>query len=128
MRIRARIALSLVVAGVACSHPIDPGTANLRGTVAAIDAQASRLGVSTGQIQCIAAPCFDYTVHVTGKVFEEQDNGEFRQITFAGIPNGAKVLVWTTGTEKRSYPAQVEARQVVVRYVDLQTRKVRSLR
>jgi hypothetical protein len=119
MRLLSRLALSLTIAAGACSSPIDPGTAHLAGTVQTKDAATKVLGVNSGNVVCVTAPCFDYTVHVTGKVFEERADGTFQETTFDWIPNGARVLVWTTGVVMESLPAQVVATRVVVRYSDV---------
>lgn len=110
--------LSLMVAGAACSDPIQPETAELAGIVAAIDASANRVGIATGQIHCITTPCFDYSVHVTGKVYEERTPGKYTLSSFDRIPLNGRVLVWTTGVEFRTLPAQVEAVRVLVQYPD----------
>lgn len=119
MRLALPLALTLSLVVSACSSPIDPDTANLAGTVQTKDAATKVLGVNSGNVQCVTAPCFDYTVHVTGKVFEERADGTFQEITFDWIPNGARVLVWTTGVVMESLPAQVVATRVVVRYSDV---------
>ena len=125
MRPFAVAILSLIVATAACSSPIDPGTANFSGSVAAIDADANRIGVRTQNVQCVAAPCYDYSVHVAGQVFQQEHDGTYLRITFAEIPVGAPVLVWTNQPVKDSYPAQVEASRVVVMNTDLLVTKVR---
>jgi len=75
---------------------------------------------------CVAAPCVDYSVHVTGKVLQETGQGEFTEIFLEKIPVGAMIFVWTTGVVLESYPGQVEARRVVIRYEELRARKDRQ--
>jgi hypothetical protein len=117
--------LSLVVASASCSNPIDPGTATISGSVATSDAATSRIGVQTQNVQCVTAPCYDYSVHVTGQIFRQHAGGRYERITFAEIPVGAPVLVWTTLPIMESYPAQMEASRVVVMSNDLSVTIVR---
>jgi hypothetical protein len=119
MRAIAVATLSLIVATAACSNPIDPGTATISGSVATSDAEANRIGVQTQNVQCVTAPCYDYSVHVGGQIFRQGVDGRYQRISFADIPVGAAVLVWTTLPVKDSYPAQVEASRVVVMSTDL---------
>jgi hypothetical protein len=123
MRAFAVATLSLFVA--ACSNPIDPGTANISGSVATSDAATSRIGVRTQDVVCVTAPCYDYSVNVAGQVYQQDVQGRYHRITFADIPVGAAVLVWTTGPILESYPAQVQASRVVVMSTDLVVTKVR---
>ena len=124
MRAIAVATLSLIVATAACSNPIDPGTATLSGFVATSDAGANRIGVRTQDVVCVTAPCYDYSVHVAGQVFQQGVDGRYRRISFAEIPVGAEVLVWTTLPVKDSYPAQMEASRVVVLSTDLLVTRV----
>jgi hypothetical protein len=126
MRAFAVATLSLIVATAACSNPIDPGTATISGSVAMTDAAANRIGVQTRDVVCVAvtAPCHDYSVHVTGQVYQQDVRGRYHRITFADIPVGAAVLVWTTGPILESFPAQVQASRVVVMSTDLVVTRV----
>ena len=105
--------LALLVIGAACSPAIDPDTANITGHVAMVDAATSKIGVSTNRIACITAPCYDYTVRVTGKVFLREGGG-YREIAISQIPAAATAWVWIEGPVLESLPAQVDGRQVVV--------------
>jgi hypothetical protein len=117
MRRFAVAVLSLMVAGAACSNPLDPDTANLRGTAVQIDAATNHLSLDTGRIRCLAimGPCYDYSVHVVGKVYLELAPGKYDQISLSDVPVGSSVLVWTDGAVMESFPAQAEGSRVVVR-------------
>jgi hypothetical protein len=124
MRAFAVATLSLFVATVACSNPIDPGTATISGSVATIDAAANQIGVQTRNVVCVTAPCYDYSVHVGGQIFRQGVGGRYQRISFAEIPVGAAVLVWATLPIMDSYPGQVEATRVVVMSTDLVVTRV----
>jgi hypothetical protein len=122
---RAIAGICLFVAAAGCSDAvIDPATASITGHVVTIDTARARLGVYAGAIQCLVAPCIDFSVHVNGEIFLEDDTGEFRRIDLTEIQVNSIVYVWTSAPSGGdSLPLPVEASRVVVRIPDFASRK-----
>jgi hypothetical protein len=127
MRLSIVAVLSLLVAGATCSNPIDPTTATLTGTAAAVNAATSRISLYAGNIVCVTAPCYDYSVHVVGKVYEETEPGKYELISLDHVAVGDQLLVWQASpVGSDSFPVGVEATRVVVRFGSgMGTRRVR---
>ena len=108
------LTLTLTLAAAGCNRTnLDPDTADIVGNVAVVDAASRRLGVSTGRIACITAPCYDYSVHVAGKVYQQVGLG-YREVAITDVSVGTPVWIWSTGGVRESFPMQVEARQVLI--------------
>lgn len=106
-----------LLAAASCSHPVDPATADLEGTlvkVAVVRGQL-RLGIMSDDPPRLmpSGIDFDYSVTVRGRILVQDEHGS-RQVVIPDSPPGSRVLVWTTGVELHSLPAQVSATRVLI--------------